>query len=289
VNRRRPLIVACAVVAICFIGPPAVEAQPREDPVRESEREGVLGDAWFDTTFRKYGPPENRFSPYYSWDAEMALSLTVFRKGPRALIFRGVMQAVGTENLGSKVSVGGTGYIIDVGYLRTHSADFALAAGVSHLSSHLTRDLDDKLDEERSKGATIPMVDDPDEYNVPYLRVYRKVPQWPFTPELEVAVEPISFRFHAAPRPHPRPVYVGTRWALWQGAQKFLVARTHHEIGENAFNQLSLNLELFARAQSEGRLQIFVSVSPGNDLHVSPNIGGLRDGIAFGLRIRLRS
>ena len=282
---------ALAIGVLVLAVPRTVEAQLSEfpGPEPEAERQGALPDASFATAFRKYTPPRNRFSPFYSWDAEMALNLTLFRKGPGAVRFRGVMQTLGTENLGSKVSVGGTGYIIDVGYVHAYSAAFALSAGVSHLSSHLTRDLDDKLEEERVGGAAIPIVDDPSEYNVPYFKVYREFQRVPLTPAIEIAVEPISFRFNAAPRAAPRPVYLATRWRLWHGRESSLAAETQHEFGKNPFNQLALVLGLYTGTGRDGRLQIFLSVSPGSSMHVSPNIGGLRDGIAFGARVRLRS
>jgi hypothetical protein len=228
------------------------------------------------------------FSPYYSWDAEMALRLTVFRKGPGAVTFTSVFQTVGTENFGSRVSVGGTGYLLDLRYIHAYSADFTLSGGIGHLSSHLTRDLDDKLEEERNRGATIPIVVDPSQYNVFFFKGYRKLSAYPFTPELEIIVQPINFRFNGN-RDYVRPIYLGTRSTLWQGNQKAIVAETQHEIGKNPLNRFSLSFELYARNQPEGRLQMFISASPGHNLHVSPYVGAVRDGIAFGLRMRFRA
>jgi hypothetical protein len=273
--------------ALCLCVPTEVEAQAPGNAANETQ--GGFPDASFDATFRKYTPPGNIFSPFYSWDAHMALGVTVFRKGSGAVDFSGVFQTIGTENLGSKVSVGGTGYLLGLGYVHTYSADFKLSAGITHLSSHLTRDLDEKLEEERDRGATIPVVTDPDEYNVLFFKGYRKLSARPFTPELVVVVAPIGFRFNGSPRLHIRPVYLGTRLTLWQGNQKSIVAETQHEIGENPLNNFSLLFELYARNQPEGRFQLFVSASPGHGLHVSPNIGGLRDGIAFGIRMHFRA
>jgi hypothetical protein len=273
--------------ALYLLVPTAAEAQSRGNS--PSETQGGFPDASFDATFRKYTPPESIFSPFYSWDAHMALDVTVFRKSSGAVNFTGVFQTIGTENLGSKVGVGGTGYLLGAGYVHTYSADFKLSAGITHLSSHLTRDLDEKLDAERQRGATIPVVTDPDEYNVLFFKGYRKLSSRPFTPELEIIVAPLDFRFNGGPRRHIRPVYLGTRLTLWQGNQKSIMAETQHEIGDNPFNNFSLLLELYARNQPEGRFRIFVSASPGQGFHVSPNIGGLRDGIAFGMRMRFRA
>jgi hypothetical protein len=199
--------------------------------------------------------------------------------------FRSTFQTVGTENIGSQVSVGGTGYLLGVGYVHTLSPNATLSAGIAHLSSHLTRDLDEKLEELRSAGITVPVVGDPSEYNVIYVAAYRKLSTWRFAPEFEIVFEPVNFRFNGSPAGGVRPLYLGTRWRLWRGTRQSIVARTQHEIGENPFNYFSLSLDLHGRNQAEGRLQMFVAASPGNQLHVSPNIGALRDGIAMGIRI----
>jgi hypothetical protein len=275
--------------ALFLFVPTPVDAQAPGNSAVDTPGQGGFPDASFDAAFRKYTPPRNIFSPLYSWDAHMTLNLTVFRKGPGAVSFQGIFQSVGTENLGPKVSVGGTGYVLGLGYVHTYSADFKLSAGIAHLSSHLTRDLDDKLEEETGKGAEIPIVADPSEYNVFFFKAYRKFPAYRFTPELEIAIEPVNFNFNGGRRDYVRPVYLGSRWTLWRGSQKSIVAETQHEIGKNPFNDFSLSFELFARNQPDGRFQIFVSASPGHNLHVSPNIGGLRDGIAFGIRMHFRA
>jgi hypothetical protein len=51
-------------------------------------------------------------------------------------------ESVGTENLGSRIGVGGTGYILGLGYTRSVSRQLKISAGIQHLSTHLTRDLD---------------------------------------------------------------------------------------------------------------------------------------------------
>ena len=117
--------------ALCLFGPTAVEAQARGSSANETQGQGGFPDASFGAMFRKYTPPKNTFSPFYAWDAHMALDLTVFRKGSGAVNFGGFVQTVG-------------------------------------------RDLDQKLEEERNKGATIPIVDDPSEYDV-FFKAYPQV------------------------------------------------------------------------------------------------------------------
>jgi hypothetical protein len=267
-----------------------VTARAQERPAEETpERNVVFPDASFAAMFRKYTPPTNGFSPLYSWDADMTLNLTVVRLGSGAMTVRSTFQTAGTENLGSRVSVGGTAYLLGFGYVHSDSTDFRLSAGFGHLSSHLTRDLDEKLEEMRRAGIAVPVVTDPSEYNVFYVGWYRRLSTWRFRPEFEIIVEPVNFRFNGTSAGNIRPVYLGTRWTLWQGNQKSIVARTQHEFGENPFNYLSLSFDLYGRSQGEGRLQVFVAASPGHDLHVSPNIGALRDGLALGIRLAFRA
>ena len=271
-----------------LLAPTTGAAQSRETPT-SAEIQGGLPDASFDTMFRKFMAPETRFSPFYSWDAEMALTLTIFRRGQEAVTFRGVMHTIGTENLARKVSVGAIGYVLGAAYVHTSSPSLKLSVGLTHLSSHLTRDLDDKLEEERTGGATIPIVSDPDQYNVFFFKVHREVPLKAVPLAIEIAVEPITFRFFSDPRVNRRPVYVASTWGLWRGDRVEVAAETQHEIGKNALNIVSLILKLYGTRQSEGRLQLFMSASPGNNLYVSPNIGAFRGGVALGVRVRIRA
>jgi hypothetical protein len=285
--KRLPGALLCTALVTC--GPTDVAAQTRDASASEVPVQGVFPDASFDATFRKYTPPENVFSPFYSWDAHMALNLTTFRKGSGAVNIAGFFQSVGTENLGSRVSVGGTGYLLGFGYVHTLSDRFKLSIGYKHFSSHLTRDLDDKLEEERNRGEPIPVVDDPSEFNVIFLSGSWKLSAIRFAPEIEVVVQPLNFTFNGSPADDIRPIYLGTRWTLWRGDQKSITAETRQEFGENPLNNFTLSFALFARDQPEGRLQIFVSASPGGNLHVSPNIGAIRDGIAVGIRLHFRA
>jgi len=267
----------------------AVEAQTREPSSHDTAPARVLPEASFDATLRKYTPPANVFSPFYSWDAHMALNLTVVRQGSSEVNVSSMFQTVGTRNLGSKVSVGGTGYLIGAHYVHTHSPGFTVSAGIIHFSTHLTRDLDDKIDEERDKGHTVPLVDDPSEFNVIYFKGHWKLRGRPLEPELELVVQPINFRFDGSLGDYVRPVYLGTRWTLWHRDQKSLRAETQQEIGQNPFLNVSLVIALFEGNQQEGRLQMFVSGSPGGNVYVSPQIGALRGGIAFGFRLNFRA
>ncbi len=268
----------------------AVDGQGAAPPAGEAQPQGGFPDVSFETAFQKYMPPaKNVYSPYYSWDAKVGLDLTVFRWGANAVDFRAVFQTAGTENLGgAKVGVGGTAYILRFGYDHAYSDDIELSAGVSHLSSHLTRDLDEKTDEQRRKGAAIPDVEDPGEYNVLYLRGQLTLRRWAFTPVLEAIVQPLNFRFNGSSAPRVRPIYLGSRWTFWHGHEKSIRLTTQHEFGTNPFNHFSLSLELFERNGSESRFAVFLSGSPGDGMHVSPNVGALRDGIAMGLRIRFQ-
>ncbi|HUQ71575.1 MAG TPA: hypothetical protein VM165_18750 [Planctomycetaceae bacterium] len=275
------LFVACSLAGRAA----PVHAQAGDAAVPSTGGLAIFPDASFDAMFRKFAPPATDFSPVYSWDAHMGLDVTVLRTGPGAISFRSTFQSVGTENLDSQIGVGGTGYILGLAYVHTLSPDFRLSAGLVHLSSHLTRDLDDKLDEIREAGGSVPSVNDPSEYNVFFFAVYRQVSTWPFHPEFEIAIEPVNFRFNGSTPGTVRPVYMSSRWTMWRGTGKSIVAGTQHEIGVNPFNYFSLSFQLDGRSRPEGRLQFFVSASSGHGLHVSPNVGALRDGVALGIRM----
>jgi hypothetical protein len=275
--------------ALCLFYSAVVEAQTQTPSTSDAPSARVLPEASFDATLRKYTPPPNVFSPFYSWDAHLALNLTVVRQGSSAVNVSTMFQTVGTRNLGSRVSVGGTGYLLGAYYVHSHSAGFTMSSGLIHFSSHLTRDLDDKIGEERDKGHTVPLVDDPSEFNVIYFKALWKLRGRPFEPELELVIQPINFRFNGSRGDYVRPVYLGTRWALWQGDQKSLRAETQQEIGQNPFLNVSLVFGLYEGNQQEGRLQVFVSGSPGGNVHVSPQTGALRSGIAFGFRLNFRA
>ena len=289
-----PASAAFALLAslwLCLSLPAAARAQDGggEQPTSRGTGQGAFPDAIFDVGFRKYTPPETDYTPYYSWDTDVAMDITLFRKGAGAVNFGGVVQTVGTEPLGSQIGVGGTGYVLRAGYRHTHSEALELSGGIEHLSSHLTRDLDDKTDEQREQGIPIPDPQDPDEYNVFYVKGRLSLRRWPLTPEFEAVLHPVNFRFDGGSAPYVRPLYLTTRWVLWRGAQTSLLVWTQHEVGHNAFNYFSLSLGMYAKGQPEGRFQVFAAFSPGGGLHVSPNIGALRDGLAFGVRMRFRA
>jgi hypothetical protein len=266
----------------------AASARAQAQAPQATEPQGGFPDASFETLLRLYTPPSNAFSPYFAWDAHMALGVTLYRKGAHAFVFGTTFQSVGTESIRSRVSVGGTGYVITLAYAERRSNGVTVSAGVTHLSSHLTRDLDEKLNEQRSHGATVPFVEDPDEYNLPFVGWRRTWSAARFSPQLDVVVEPTSFRFNGSLAWNGRPIYVGSQWTLWRGRQESVVLETQHELGVRPLTNVFLLLKLFARGEPEGRFQLFLSGSPGHTLHVSPNIGGLRDGVAFGMRMKFR-
>ena len=246
--------------------------------------DSVMADAAFELTFRRFTPPENEYSPFYSWDAQVGWRLSVLRRGAGALAFRAFIQAVGTRNFGSRVGVGGTGYLLEVGYVHRYSADVTLSAGIAHFSSHLTRDLDEKIDEQRRRGAAIPIVPDPGEYNVPFVKGRRRFSGWRLAPDVEVIVSPVNFRFGGGRHGHVRPVHLGTLSTLWRRGRTAILAETRHELGTNAFHLLTIAIDRESSSASGGRVQLLISASPGRTLHVSPHIGAVRDGVSIGAR-----
>jgi hypothetical protein len=272
------------VVAAILLGPAARMAAAQEPPQSDETTLSVLTDAQFSIAFRKYTPPTNDFSPFYSWDGEMALGFTAVRHGSDAVGASALIQTVGTRNVGNKVSVGATGY--NLGFEYVHTIRHAkLATGYRHLSSHLTRDLTDKEEEVKRLGGNVPTVYDPSQFNIVYVSGATALLQVPCTPEILVAVAPIAFRFNNSPTGNVRRVFASTDWSLWQGRDSGLAVGTQHEWGSNSFNRLSLEFDTIRRHRRRGRLQTIFSIAPGHELHISPYLGAVMDGVSLAVRL----
>lgn len=272
------------VVAAILLTGPASRMAGAQEPQSDEITSSVLTDAQFSISFRKYTPPANDFSPFYSWDGEMALSFTAVRHRSDAVGASALIQTVGTRNVGSRVSVGATGY--NLGFEYVHAIRHVkLAAGYRHLSSHLTRDLTDKEEEVRQLGGRVPIVYDPPQFNIVYVSGSASLSQMPFTPEILLSVAPIAFRFNHSPTGNVRPIFASTEWSLWQRRDSGLLAGTQHEWGSNSFNRYSLVLDTMRRHRRRGRLQTIWSFAPGHELHVSPYIGAVMDGASLAVRL----
>lgn len=244
----------------------------------------VLSDADFQLGFRKYVTTTAEFSPFYSWDADMGIDLSAVRKGNHAVDVAALIQTVGTENLRSKISVGATGYILGAEYIHTFRK-LSLGGGYRHLSSHLTRDLDDKEDEVEARGGQVPPVGDPPEYNILYVKTSGTLTRVPFTPRIVIVAAPVAFRFNDSAIGNVRRFYVDTHWTLWQGRDRALIVETQHEVGSNSFDRYALQADFLRGARRTGRFQVILAIAPGHDLHVSPNVGAVMDGVALGFRL----
>jgi len=276
------------VLLLTLLGTLATVASAQTNEASDAETDGVLPETMLQAAFRKYGPPANAFSPFYSWDAYMGLVATAFRRQGHGIDVAAIMQTIGTENLGSKVGVAATGYILGLGYVRSF-APVKVSTGFRHLSSHLTRDLDDKQEQLEQQGRDIPTVADGSEYNVVYIKASATLSAVPMTPQILVAVVPISFRFDGRAGSPVRPLYVETNWLLWRGGASAVFLETQHELGTNAFDTYALQVDLLRRGEAKGRFQVILSISPGDDFHVSPHVGGVIDGVALGIRMNFRS
>jgi hypothetical protein len=240
-------------------------------------------------SFRRFVAPAREFSPFYAWDAFVGLDVTAFRRGVHEIDVDAIVQTVGTESLGRHVSVGATGYLLGVEYDRAFRT-VALSTGFRHLSSHLTRDLDAKEEEVKRESGRLPIVADPPQYNIVYVKAAWTLTAFPLRPRMLVAIAPISFRLNGRVTNDARPVYLESAWPLWRGRATGLIFETRHEFGTHWLDLYSLKLDLLARnPASDGVLQIFLSVSPGDQFHVSPYIGGVVDGTAVGVQFRFRS
>jgi hypothetical protein len=283
-----PPVRSIFLTAVLLAGPLSAGPAAQGNAAAGADAEGILPETMLQAAFRKYIPPANAFSPFYSWDAYIGLVATAFRKQVHGIDVTAIMQTIGTENLGSKVGVAATGYILGFGYVRSF-APVKVATGLRHLSSHLTRDLDDKEEELRNQGGSIPTVADASEYNVVYVKASGTLSRVPLSPEILVVVVPISFHFDGRTGSEVRPLYVETNWRLWRGQESAIFVETQHELGTNAFDTYALHIDLLRRGEARGRLQVILSVSPGDQFHVSPNVGGVVDGVALGIRMNFRS
>jgi hypothetical protein len=272
---------ACAAALLLLAHVVPARAQQTAAAVRP---QGVLPEALFSVMFRKLEPGGDDFAPFYSWDAFLGLESTAFRAGARAIDVDTIIQTIGTESFGNAVGVAVTGYFLGVRYTHTLPG-VTISTGFRHLSSHPTRDLDDKEDEVRAEGQSVPTVEDPSEYNVLFVKASGTVRWLPLAPAVVVIATPFDFNFHGEWTAHGRPLYLDLRWPLWRGSQSALVFEMQHEIGNNAFDSYSVQLELLRTKQDHGRLGLVFTVSPGHDFHVSPHVGGVMDGVSVGARV----
>jgi hypothetical protein len=281
---RRLVVGLTAAVWLVTVGSLPATAQIRER-FETDPPSGVLADAAFEMLLRRYMSADGEFKPYYAWDAHLALDLTIYRRGAHAAGFSTTMQAVGTENFGSRVSVGGTGYLIGFDYRRTVTPDTRVTVGIMHLSSHLTRDLDEKIAEERGQGRGVPDVIDSGMFNVPYVRLAHSRATWRLTPSIDVIVHPVSIRLRGGYRTDVRPVHLRSHFTLWSSARLTLASESLHELGRHSFHHVSAVVEARGAGRGSPRVQAFVGFTPGRQLHVSPDVGAVRGGTTIGVRL----
>lgn len=266
----------------------AQTADPGTTPV-PALTDGVVPAASFGASFRKYAPPDNDFSAFASWDADLNFNVSAMRRGPHGLDIGALVQSIGLEVPGSRVGVAAIGYIIRISYVHNGPDDTVVSAGLMHLSSHLTRDLEQQIDGALAQRTRVPRVEDPAEYNVPYVRVVRTWAARRLRPRLEVAVQPINVRVGTWTLDEVRPLYVAFAASLWRTPRVTVAVETQHEIGTRPLNNFTAVFDVHGPARDDGRLQFFTNVSFGDSFHVSPNLGGLRDGVGIGVRLKFRA
>lgn len=284
---RRPRVGLAPLLGLALAGmlPRIVAAQAPSPSPAPAARPSAVPEAAFHLAFATFTGPSNVYAPYYSWDAKLGFNVVVYRRGGHAAEFQGVMQSAGTENFGSRIGVGGAGYLMRIAYRRDRSATTGFRAGIAHLSAHLTRDLDEKTADERRRGASIPDVEDPSEYNVAFLEGTRRFPNSRFAPAIRVGVAPWNLRLDGRVRAwHRRPIYAGTTWTLAHTERRALTVETEHEVGVNPVNRVTVAWDT-RTADAARSWRVFLSISPGRGLQVSPDLGAVRDGVAVGVRV----
>jgi hypothetical protein len=284
-RRRRPPLVP-TLVLLGILVPTTARAQA--GPQGPVEPRGVLPESVVHVEFRKYVPPSRPYSPFYSWDSRLGLDAMAFRTGDHGIDLAAIIQSVGTENVGSRIGIGAVRYMLGFGYVNA-SSPVTFSVGFRHLSSHLTRDLDEKEREVRSRGGVVSTNEDSLDSNIVYVKGVGTLSTVPFTPEIVVLVAPVNFRLGGGELGHVRPFYAETRWRLWESRAAALLLESRHELGGNPFNEFTLRIDLARQGESIGRFQILLSAAPGQSFHVSPHMGGVADGVTLGVRLRLPS
>lgn len=251
--------------------------------------QGGFPDAEFYGRFNKFIPSDNRYHPYYAWDASVGLEATLFRLGYRELDFFVIIDSAGTEKKTSRINVAGAGYRFGLKFKYFEYKGLKFLVGFDHLSLHITDDLLKKIAEEVMHGKKIPPINTSD-LNVVFFEFGKEFSGLPLKPEIRFRYQPMDFRFRGS-RHHrfDQPVYLDLQATLWQGNEKRIMFESQHEFGKDSYNTYQVRLELFARHQKEGRFQIFFGGSPGNNLHSSPNQGWLRDGWSGGIIMKFRA
>ncbi len=273
--RLTALIILISLMSITIFAQNSSNTQPAS---------GVVPDATFSASFAKFTPPENVFSPFVAWDAKIGMDTTVFRIRRHEVDFKFELQTIGTRNRNSKINIAGNSYFIETRYAYAFSKNAKVSFGIRHLSSHETQDLLKVVKEERSRGTIIPQIDTSD-LNIFFVEGFKRFERCPFEPEVRLRIQALGFRFRGGKYVYNKPVYLMTQITAWHGHEKRLVVGTQNEFGNNGFKEIYSRLELYAKNQREGRLQLLVSYSPGKGLHVSPNDGWHRDGLNVGIRL----
>lgn len=247
------------------------------------ETQGVLPGARFYGDFGKH-LEHDIFRPFFSWEGRMGLDSAMYRRGRHAAFFKTEILTVGGKMTQSRINIVGTSYLLEGRYQFSILKNVQLAGGMAHNSSHLTQDLAELVLREIKRGKRIPQINTGD-LNVIFGEI-----KWqttlPFKPQVMVRIQPLNFRgLRGGSSRYDLPIYLVFEETLWGGKEKRVVAATQHEIGKGGFSDFSVRLELFARNQKEGRLQLLAGGSPGSGLHMSTNYPWYKEGFRVGLRL----
>lgn len=245
--------------------------------------QGMFPEASFYAEFNKHFE-RDIFRAFYSWEGRMGTDVGVFRKGKQAAFFKNEFLTVGGETTDNRINIVGTSYILEGRYQFSFTKCFHLAGGMAHNSSHLTQDLTDLVWRETMLGKKVPKIEIED-LNVIFGELKLDSP-WRYSPKIKIRIQPINLRgLQGGSSRYDLPAYLSIEETLWQGKQKRVVVTAQHEFGKETLNDFSAGLELFAKNQEEGRLQLFAGWAPGSGLRMSTNKAWHKDGFRIGLRI----
>ncbi|OGN13666.1 MAG: hypothetical protein A3C71_00505 [Candidatus Yanofskybacteria bacterium RIFCSPHIGHO2_02_FULL_43_15c] len=247
------------------------------------QSQGALSEARLHGDFSKRFE-RDIFQPFFSWEGRIGFETVVFRRGRQTVFFKSEILTVGGAIIRDRVNVIGTSYLLESRYQFSVLNSFHLGGGWSHNSSHLTQDLTELVGREIGMGKPVPSIEAGD-LNVIFGEI-KWEPSMPLNPLMVVRIQPVNLRgFRGGPSFYDRPIYLAIEEELWKGREKRMVSAVQHEMGRQGFSDFSIRLELFAKNQKEGRLQLLIGGSPGSELHASTNYPWYKNGLRAGLRI----
>lgn len=224
------------------------------------------------------------FQIVYSWETTIGFGTKVYRRGKHSFGFEFDVQTAGAPPSERRINIAGTSYILGPSYLYKLNDHTNFSFGFTHLSSHITKDELEIIEQERRRGVTIPPIKF-DDLNVGFIEVAHGFAFKQLEPSFRFRFQPLGIKFRGGYNFYNEPVFLSTQLRLWKRRSSNLLFITQHEFGERSFNDSMLRLDLLKpSAKDEGRFQLMLNYSPGWGLRASPNVGWHKEGFSTTMR-----